>query len=679
MNGVAYFVFALLQLHSVFGQFYLQSSLFPNQQCDGTADLVLYDLITGFCTGGALNNAALYTCNPDGSANITIYTSGNCFNPGELVSSFTMQPGDCVPWPVIDPNGPDVAPGFQLISCSSDPLPEADVPHPALPAEENSPVVSSVVYGDTACMTAPFLVAFQRSGTCSINQDATGRPITAVINCVRDPENPSNITFREEDFQDDSCSLTGEIFDFPANVCQNFTLFGVESRCTNVPQLASDQNEQSDALSQGALAGVIVGAVVGLLCLICVVIALIVFVTLYRDSQKPEWDFSPQEQSISPSHFKANTRIIKYNDIKLDSVVGKGAFGEVFKANWISQDRTVAVKKHQSGHEIEETLKEFEIQFDLEPHPNVVELLGFVVSPIAIVMEFCDQGSMRSYLNSTEKVTFHNVTLWLQEMAEGLSYIHSKNIVHRDFAARNILLTGKELHCKISDFGLSRAIEDEVDSGYTISNIGPLKWMAPECLRRKQYSTKSDIWAYGVVIIEIITRRLPYPTCSNQEYALAWKTKIKTVHDHITEETPSPLADLIKDCTQYDVSDRCSLSSILERVKSKKWKKSIKSNFYETSSETTNRSQSHQQQSGYVRDEDSLPTNFGEGVTSQGYTKNKKKVKRAEKPDEMGEYGSTTVPSEHPSSGKPQNETLTEAPTDTGYDEFASGYNQHRN
>ncbi len=87
-------------------------------------------------------------------------------------------------------------------------------------------------------------------------------------------------------------------------------------------------------------------------------------------------------------------------------------------------------------------------------------------------------------------------------------HLHNNNIVHRDMAARNILLSeiGEP---KISDFGMSRLVTD--DGGNTTkATVGPLKWMAPESIRNREYSKKSDMWSFGVTVWEIVTREEPY-------------------------------------------------------------------------------------------------------------------------------------------------------------------------
>jgi c-src tyrosine kinase len=101
-----------------------------------------------------------------------------------------------------------------------------------------------------------------------------------------------------------------------------------------------------------------------------------------------------------------------------------------------------------------------------------------------------------------------------------MHHLHSENIIHRDLAARNILIKRESMEVKVSDFGLSRQ-KDHHDTNVTETQTGPLKWMAIEALRERKYSTKSDVWSYGVVMWELLCRSEPYPHLSAVHAAIA--------------------------------------------------------------------------------------------------------------------------------------------------------------
>ncbi len=127
---------------------------------------------------------------------------------------------------------------------------------------------------------------------------------------------------------------------------------------------------------------------------------------------------------------------------------------------------------------------------DLRPHPNVVQMLGVSSDgpyPV-MILEFCDGGSLDTKLFQTsQELNTADQLAMVSSIAKGLYHLHKNQIVHRDMAARNILLNFNQP--KISDFGLSRLVND-TQKGTTRSNVGPIRWMAPESLKNQTYSTK---------------------------------------------------------------------------------------------------------------------------------------------------------------------------------------------
>jgi serine/threonine protein kinase len=137
-------------------------------------------------------------------------------------------------------------------------------------------------------------------------------------------------------------------------------------------------------------------------------------------------------------------------------------------------------------------ISELELMMQMRPHPNVVQLFGFSIHPetdsIVLIIEYCNGGSLQAALESDE-ISSSQKRQWILGVANGLAHLHSHKIVHRDLAARNIMLSHNEP--KLTDFGMSRLVEEQNLHGTTKSELGPIKWMAPESLRNKEYSTKS--------------------------------------------------------------------------------------------------------------------------------------------------------------------------------------------
>lgn len=153
--------------------------------------------------------------------------------------------------------------------------------------------------------------------------------------------------------------------------------------------------------------------------------------------------------------------------------------------------------------------QEASIMSKIVPHKNVIGIYGLAqdADSMQIVMEFAARGSLESFVNKHhDKVTETILYRFSLGIARGMASLASQHIIHRDLAARNVLLDST-FEPKISDFGLSR--ENEQDSGKTTTNVGPIRWMAPENFRLT-YSEKSDVWSFGATIVEMLTGTLPY-------------------------------------------------------------------------------------------------------------------------------------------------------------------------
>lgn len=143
----------------------------------------------------------------------------------------------------------------------------------------------------------------------------------------------------------------------------------------------------------------------------------------------------------------------------------------------------------------------------------------FPPQPLSLITEFAEGGGLLEYLRNSQGVDLGQKKKFISGIALGMNHLSLEKIVHRDLAVRNILLT-KHLEPKVSDFGLSRENTPEDGAAVTQSNIGPLKWMSPEAVMSRSYSTKSDVYAFGIVIWEILTVEEPYAEMGPMEAAL---------------------------------------------------------------------------------------------------------------------------------------------------------------
>jgi len=253
-----------------------------------------------------------------------------------------------------------------------------------------------------------------------------------------------------------------------------------------------------------------------------------------------------------------------------------GEFGEV----WLGSYRgvKVAVKKllkKTNTHEEEAKLidnfsAEAKIHKELPPHPNVVLFLGITISPhpLCMVLEYCKGGSLNTLLHSDDAISATQMIKFCKDIAKGMGHLHygvkGAQVVHRDLASRNILL--KKGSCAISDFGMARVKQESDDSSKTKSNIGPVKWMAPESLSRREYSIKSDIFQFGVVVYEIVSRKHPWEEMTSSEAILA---VVSGKRMEIPSDSPPILSRLMEMCWEHDPNDRPTFVTIISMLKNR--------------------------------------------------------------------------------------------------------------
>eukprot|EP01117_Protostelium_nocturnum_P011595 TRINITY_DN4209_c0_g1_i1.p1 TRINITY_DN4209_c0_g1~~TRINITY_DN4209_c0_g1_i1.p1 ORF type:complete len:1530 (+),score=362.20 TRINITY_DN4209_c0_g1_i1:189-4778(+) len=308
---------------------------------------------------------------------------------------------------------------------------------------------------------------------------------------------------------------------------------------------------------------------------------------------------------------EAKKSIVDYDDLKNFTMIGAGAYGVVYRCNW--RELTVACKQIRSERISEQSLKDFlsevSILQGLRPHPNVVLFMGltFPPQPLSIITEFCDGGSLYDYLLEND-VSLEQKYKFIRGISLGLLHLHLEKVIHRDLAARNILLT-KHLDVKVSDFGLSR--EQAQDSAaLTNSEIGPIKWMAPESIRSRQYSVKSDVYSFGTVVYEILTELEPYQGMTAMDVAIGVTTRDLKLE--IPEEIEDMWAKLMSQCWERDPADRPDLQQICSFIGATQ-----ESQFIESQSVMTSHSGGRSKSSGSKSKSSKSRTTFSPEVLSQ--------------------------------------------------------------
>ncbi|MGH0130535.1 UNVERIFIED_CONTAM: hypothetical protein FKN15_026417 [Acipenser sinensis] len=185
--------------------------------------------------------------------------------------------------------------------------------------------------------------------------------------------------------------------------------------------------------------------------------------------------------------------------------------------------------------------------------------------PVMIITEFMENGSLDSFLKKHDgQFTMIQLVGMLRGIASGMKYLSDMNYVHRDLAARNILVNSN-LVCKVSDFGLSRVLEDDPEAAYTTRGGKiPIRWTSPEAIAYRKFTSASDAWSYGIVMWEVISYgERPYWEMSNQDV-------IKAIDEGYRlpapMDCPVVLHQLMLDCWEKGRSDRPKFGQIVNTL-----------------------------------------------------------------------------------------------------------------
>jgi alpha-tubulin suppressor-like RCC1 family protein len=250
--------------------------------------------------------------------------------------------------------------------------------------------------------------------------------------------------------------------------------------------------------------------------------------------------------------------------------VGIGTFGEVKKGFW--RKTLVAIKFLKQMENEEENIKTFVEELNILKklrHPNILLYIGASVTApyYFLVTEYCENGNLFDYIHaSSKRFTLKNkdrLKIAL-EIARGVNYLHSFNppILHRDLKSLNILLD-KNLTVKIADFGWARLRDIHMTK-----QRGTFQWMAPEVIKKNNYTEKADVYSYAIILWELWVQEPPYFNVDRVYVAKKVATD-RYYRPQLTDEIPEDIQHLIVSCWDYDPDKRPTFEMVIEYLKEK--------------------------------------------------------------------------------------------------------------
>lgn len=272
---------------------------------------------------------------------------------------------------------------------------------------------------------------------------------------------------------------------------------------------------------------------------------------------------STQYRIFSPIPFDYQSWRLNHKDFEKIREVGRGVSASVYYGKDLRTNAEVAIKELKypilSGPSLHQFQREVSVLATAR-HPCVLGFVGATeTAPYCILTEWMGGGTLYHYLHSQKPYNPTMMSIAMYDIARGMQFLHSRHIVHRDLKSLNVLFDDKGF-IHIGDFGFSRREDDKMTQ-----SIGTPHWMAPELLATGSiYNHKVDVYAYGIVLWEILTRQYPYNFLDHQQIVVQVLTN--DARPEIPDNTPPRLADLIRKCWDRSPEIRPSFNRIVTEL-----------------------------------------------------------------------------------------------------------------
>ncbi|XP_073500595.1 RAF proto-oncogene serine/threonine-protein kinase isoform X1 [Phyllobates terribilis] len=263
---------------------------------------------------------------------------------------------------------------------------------------------------------------------------------------------------------------------------------------------------------------------------------------------------------------------IEASEVMLSSRIGSGSFGTVYKGKWHGD---VAVKILKVTDPTPEQLQAFRNEVAVlrkTRHVNILLFMGYMTKEnLAIVTQWCEGSSLYKHLHVQEtKFQMFQLIDIARQTAQGMDYLHAKNIIHRDMKSNNIFLH-EGLTVKIGDFGLATVKSRWSGSQQVEQPTGSILWMAPEVIRLQDnnpFSFQSDVYSYGIVLYELMTGELPYSHIRDRDQIIFLVGRGCLVPDlsKLYKNCPKAMKRLVADCVQKVKDERPLFPQILASI-----------------------------------------------------------------------------------------------------------------